>query len=166
MKKRLIQSLGFLVTAVMLSTPTLAYDNKLAGEYNQMFKPVAGAKAGKFLHLINPDQFVERVRKGEQFTTVDIRTPGETQFFTGNMPGHLTIPLSELFEDRNLGKLPEQGNIVIFCASGTRATAAATALRSIGFKQTYVLKGGYRGLSAYMGPKEANGPMKTKTAAR
>ena len=166
MKKRLIQALGFLAAAMMLSTQSLGYDQQLAQEYNAMFKPVVGAKAGKFLHLIKPDQFVERVRKGEEFTTVDIRTPGETRFFTGNLPGHLTIPLSELFEDENLARLPEQGNIVIFCKSGTRATAAATALRSIGFKQTYVMKGGLQGLSAYMGPKEANGPKKTKTTAR
>ena len=114
----------------------------------------------------NASNFVERVRKGEEFISLDIRTPGETHFFTSNMPGHLSIPLSELFEHENLAKLPEQGNIVILCKSGTRATAAATALRSIGFKQTYVLKGGFKGLSAYMGPKEANGPMQTKTAAK
>ncbi len=166
MQKRFMQSLGVLSVTALLSVPTTAYDFGLARDYVEMFKPVAGAKLGKHLHLIKPDQFVEQVRKGEQFVTVDIRTPAETQFFTGNMPGHLTIPLAELFERDSLDRLPEQGKIVIFCKSGTRATAAATALRSIGFKDTYVLKGGFEGLSAYMGPKEANGPMQMKTAAK
>jgi len=39
-----------------------------------------------------------------------------------------------------------------------RATAAGTALRHIGFENVYILKGGFKALTDYMGPKEANTP--------
>ncbi len=166
MKKRLLQALGLFTAGLLLSTPVLGYDLGLARDYAKMFEPVAGAKAGKELHLIKADQFIERVRRGEHFTTVDIRTPGEIKFFTGNMPGHLSIPMAELFERDNLDRLPEQGNIVIICHTGVRATAAVTALRSIGFKDTYVLKGGFASLATFMGPMQANAPLKMKTAGK
>lgn len=54
----------------------------------------------------------------------------------------------------------------MLCKSGTRATAAMTALRRIGFEDTYVLKGGLQALTRYMGPKEANMLLGPKTAAR
>jgi rhodanese-related sulfurtransferase len=50
--------------------------------------------------------------------------------------------------------------VVVLCKSGARATAAGTALRHIGFEHVYVLKGGYKALIAYMGPKEVNTPLK------
>jgi rhodanese-related sulfurtransferase len=63
-------------------------------------------------------------------------------------------------------RLPEDKPIVVMCKSGTRATAAATALRTVGFEKTYVLKGGLKGLITYLGTKEANQPLGPETAAR
>lgn len=165
MKRRYLQLATALAASMLVAAPTAAYDQGEAEGYAQMFASVQGPKAGKQLHLIKPDQFVKEVRAGKQYVTVDIRTPGETTFFTGNMPGNLVIPLNELFEHEQLAKLPNDKPIVIMCKSGTRATAAATGLRDIGFEETYVLKGGFAGLSAYLGPKEANQPLGPKTAA-
>ena len=155
-----------LLTAFFIAAPVAAYDHGMAEGFAQMFAPVQGAKAGKELHLMAPEQFVKEVRGGKEFVTVDIRTPGETQFLTGNLPGHLVIPLNELFKPEQLAKLPPDKPIVVLCHSGTRATAAATALRQIGFNETYVLKGGFKGLIAYLGAKEANQPLGPQTAAR
>ena len=166
MKRRYLQLATVLTACMLVAAPTAAYDEGEAEAYAQMFASVQGPKAGKQLHLIKPDQFVKEVRAGKQYVTVDIRTPGETRFFTGNMPGHLVIPLSELFKHEQLAKLPSDKPIVIMCKSGTRATAASTALRGVGFDETYVLKGGFQALSAYLGTKEANQPLGPKTAAR
>jgi rhodanese-related sulfurtransferase len=154
------------LASLFLAAPAVAYDTAQADAYAQMFASVQGPKAGKELHLIKPDQFVNEVRAGKRFVTVDIRTPGETRFFTGNLPGHLVIPLNQLFEREQLAKLPDDKPIVILCKSGARATATVTALRAIGFTESYVLKGGLQGLAAYLGPKEANQPLGPKTAGR
>lgn len=166
MKRKHLQLGTVLLASLLVAAPTAAYDRGNAEAYAQMFASVQGPKAGKELHLIKPDQFVKEVRAGKQYVTVDIRTPGETKFFTGNLPGHLVIPLNELFTHNQLAKLPSDKPIVLLCKSGTRATAAATALRDVGFKETYVLKGGFMKLSAYLGTKEANQPLGPKTAGR
>ena len=166
MKRKYSQLATVLFASMLVAAPTAAYDRGEAEGYAQMFASVQGPKAGKELHLIKPEQFVNEVRAGKQYVTVDIRTPNETRFFTGNLPGHLVIPLTELFKHDQLTKLPDDKPIVIFCQAGERATAAATALRGLGFKETYVLKGGFKGLSAYLGPKQANQPLGPETAAR
>ncbi|MCB1772083.1 MAG: rhodanese-like domain-containing protein [Gammaproteobacteria bacterium] len=166
MKSRIRQLVVLLFTAMIVAMPVNAYDHSKADGYANMFASVQGAKAGKALHLINPDQFVRDVRLGKAYVTVDIRTPGETRFFTASLPGHLVIPLEQLFRPEQLARLPEDQPIVLICKSGTRASAAATALRDVGFAETYVLKGGYKALIGYLGPKEANAPLGPKTAAR
>ena len=166
MKRTFLLLMALLLAALGIAGPVSAYDEGMAEGYAQMFAPVQGAKAGKELHLIAPEQFVKEVRSGKQFVTVDIRTPGETQFLTGNLPGHLVIPLNELFKPEQLAKLPTDKPIVVMCHSGTRATAAATALRQVGFEDSYVLKGGFKGLITYLGAKEANQPLGPATAAR
>lgn len=166
MKYRYTKLATAALLALSLAAPAAAYDHALADTYAQLFAPVSGAKAGKLLHLVKPDQFVREVRSGKPYVVVDIRTPAETRFVTVNLPGHLTIPLAELFQSEQLDRLPEDRPIVVLCKSGARATAAMTGLRQIGFKNTYVLKGGLQGLTAYMGPKEANMPLGPKTAAR
>jgi rhodanese-related sulfurtransferase len=166
MKRKYLQLATVLFASALIAVPTAAYDRGEADAYAQMFASVQGPKAGKHLHLIKPDKFVEQVRAGKEYVMVDIRTPNETRFFTSNLPGHLVIPMSELFKHEQLAKLPSDKPIVVLCKSGTRATAVATALRDVGFNDTYVLKGGFKGLIGYLGPKEANQPLGPKTAAR
>lgn len=166
MKRWMIQFAVVIVAALLLAAPAAGYDRTLADNYAQVFAPVKGPKAGQQLHLVKPDQFVKEVRQGKSYVMIDIRTPGETRFMTVNLPDHLVIPLAELFRHEQLAKLPTDKPIIVVCKSGTRATAAATALRQIGFENTYVLKGGLKGLITYMGPKEANMPLEPKTAAR
>ncbi len=166
MKRRIVQLAVVIVAALFLAAPAAGYDRTLADTYAQIFAPVKGPKAGKQLHLVKPDQFVKEVRQGKSYVMIDIRTPGETRFMKVNLPGHLVIPLAELFKHENLAKLPTDKPLVVVCQAGDRANAAATALRQIGFKDTYVLKGGMKGLSAYLGPKQANMPLEPKTAAR
>lgn len=166
MKRRFIQFAVIVVAALFLAAPATAYDRALADTYAEMFAPVQGPKAGKLLHLVKPDQFVKEVRQGKPYVMIDIRTPGETRFMTVNLPDHQMIPLAELFKHEQLAKLPTDRPIIIVCKSGTRATAAATGLRQIGFDNTYVLKGGLTGLITYLGPKEAYMPLGPETAGR
>jgi rhodanese-related sulfurtransferase len=149
-----------LAITVALATPAWSYDTAMAESYAKLFAPVKGAGAGKALHLMKPDAFLKKVKAKEPLVALDIRTPAEIGIFTSILPGSLTIPVNWLFTEANLARIPTDKAVVVLCKSGTRATAAGTALRHIGFENVYVLKGGFKALIAYMGPKEANTPLK------
>jgi len=149
-----------LAITVALATPAWSYDTAMAESYAKLFAPVKGAGAGKALHLMKPNAFLNKVKAKEPLVALDIRTPAEISVFTSILPGSLVIPVNELFTETNLARIPTDKAVVVLCKSGTRATAAGTALRHIGFENVYVLKGGFKALIAYMGPKEANTPLK------
>lgn len=153
-----------LVMAVSLAAPAWSYDAAMAESYAKLFAPVQGAGAGKALHLMPPDAFLDKVKSNEAMVALDIRTPAETAVYSVTLPAALVIPINELFTEANLARVPTDKVVVVFCLSGARATAAGTALRHIGFENVYVLKGGFKALTAYMGPKEANTPLESKTA--
>jgi len=153
----------FLATAIVLSsTSGWAYDQDLAASYQKLFEPVAGVKAGKALHLIKPDAYMEDLKKGKEFVAIDVRTPAESVVFTMTLPGSLSIPTNEVFKPENLARLPKDKQIVVVCKSGTRAIAVGTALRHLGFSNVYILKGGINALSVYLDPKTANTLPKTE----
>lgn len=164
----MFKPLPLLLVALMLSVagPAWSYDTAMAASYAELFAPVKGAGAGKALHLIAPDAFLEKVKTGESLVALDIRTPAETGIFSASLPGTLVIPLNELFTDAGLDRIPTDKTVIVLCKSGTRATAAGTALRHIGYENVYILKGGFKALITYMGPKEANAPPGTETGKK
>ena len=62
-------------------------------------------------------------------TIVDVRTPGE--FRDGAYPGAVNIPVQDL--DRQMGEIPKDKPVVLYCASGARSAAAARALKQAGY---------------------------------
>ena len=148
-------------TLLAATSSTWAYDEGLAESYAELFEPVAGVTAGKALHMMKTEAFLEKVKSGAPIATLDIRTPAETSIFTSALPGGLAIPVNELFSPENLGRIPTDRDVVVLCKSGTRATAAGTALRHIGFENVYILKGGYKALNAHLDARTANSPPKT-----
>jgi rhodanese-related sulfurtransferase len=117
-----------------------------------------GESAGKALHLMKPRVFLDKIKAGERVVPLDIRTPAETSIFTASLPGGLAIPMNELFIAENLARVPTDTPVVVLCKSGTRATAAGTALRHIGFDNVFILKGGFKALNDYLDAKTANAP--------
>ena len=148
---------GLVAAAFVLGASSgWAYDHELAASYAELFQPVAGAKAGKELHLIKVDAFVDGIKKGKEFVALDVRTPAEAGIFTMSLPNSLVIPVNELFQAENLDRLPTDKSVVVVCKSGTRATAVGTALRHVGFDNVFILKGGLKALTAYLDPKTSN----------
>ena len=145
---------------------TKSYAELLAKSYAELFAPVQGAGAGKALHLITPEAFLDKVTANEPLVVLDVRTPAETDVYGMTLPGRLMIPINELFSAANLARIPTDKTVVILCLSGTRSTAAGTALRHIGFDNVYILKGGYRALVAYLDPKKANAPLEPATSKK
>jgi phage shock protein E len=69
---------------------------------------------------------------------IDVRTPGE--YAAGHLDGARNIPVAEL-----KGRLTEVGPkdqpVVVYCASGARSAAAASALQQAGFATVLDLGG-------------------------
>lgn len=157
MLKRLVIFIP-MVMAMTFAAQAGPYDAAMAESYAKLFAPVNGAGAGKALHLMPPDAFVDKVKAQQPLVALDVRTPAETAVYSVTLPGALVIPIDQLFTQASLARIPTDKPVVVLCLSGTRATAAGTALRHIGFDNVYVLKGGFKALTAYLGPKEANTP--------
>ena len=151
--------------SILLAFPSLvwSYDAAMAQSYAKLFEPVKGAGAGKAMHLMKPDAFVQKVVEKQPLVVLDVRTPAETAVYSATLPGTLVIPLNELFTECNLDRIPTDKTVVVLCKSGTRAAAAGTALRHVGFDTVYILKGGFKALAGYMGPKEAYTPLKAES---
>ena len=158
--------IAVLAVSVVFAGPAWSYDTVMAESYAKLFAPVKGAAAGKALHLIMPDAFLDKVKANEPLVVLDVRTPAESGVYSVTLPGTLAIPIDELFTEASLARIPTDKTVVVMCLSGTRATAAGTALRHIGFENVYVLKGGFKALTAYLGPKEANTPLKPPAAGQ
>jgi len=138
-----------------MSSISWSYDKEEANSYAELFSSVVGAEAGKALHLMAPDTFVEDIKDRKEFLVIDVRTPVETGIFGMALSNSLVIPVDQLFQPVNLDRLPTDKLIIIMCQSGIRSVAVGTALRHIGFDNAYILKGGFKALSAYLGPKQA-----------
>lgn len=143
---------------LLVATTGWAYDAQLAASYAQLFAPVQGAKAGKELHLMAVEAFVDGVKSGKEYVTLDVRTPAELGIFGAAVPNNLAIPLDQLFQPANLDRIPTDKPIVVVCQSGTRAAAVGTALRHVGFDNVHILKGGFKALASYLDAKAANMP--------
>ena len=155
---RRVVMLAAVASLIATSSSVWSYNEGLAGSYARLFQPVAGAKAGKALHLMKPEIFVRNIQTGERLVTLDVRTPAEMAICTSALPENLTIPLNELFVPHNLARIPTDAPVIVLCKSGARAIAAGTALRHIGFDNVFILKGGFKALNSYLGAKTANPP--------
>ena len=149
-----------LAVAVTFAGPSWSYDAAMAESYVKLFAPVKGAGAGKALHLIKPDALLNKVKAKEPIVVLDIRTPAETDVFGVTLPDSLVIPINELFSEAKLAQIPTDKTVIVLCQSGMRAIVAGTALRHIGFENVYVVMGGFKALTGYLGPKKANTMLK------
>jgi rhodanese-related sulfurtransferase/glyoxylase-like metal-dependent hydrolase (beta-lactamase superfamily II) len=91
---------------------------------------------------ITPEQFRAARAAGAQ--VIDVRNPGELE--AGAVPGSVNIPLAQLVE--RMGELDPTRTTVVYCASGTRSSVAASALVAAGFTDVSDLLGGYAGLKS------------------
>ena len=72
---------------------------------------------------------------------VDVREPAE--YAAGHVADARNIPVGQIGE--RAGELPANKPVIVVCASGSRATRAAAALRKAGRTDVYCLDGGLAG---------------------
>ncbi|MEA2112834.1 MAG: rhodanese-like domain-containing protein [Patescibacteria group bacterium] len=85
----------------------------------------------------------KKVKKKEDFTLLDVRTPAE--YKTGHIKGSILLNLSENFlEDLDKIGLANKKNlpIVVYCRSGSRSQIIFNILNTLGFKNVQDMKEG------------------------
>jgi phage shock protein E len=98
----------------------------------------APAAAGASPPLISPQALLERQAKGDpSLFVLDVRTPQE--FAAGHVPGAVNIPYDQVASQ--LGEIPKDKDVVLYCKSGRRAGIAAEVLQASGYTKLGQLQG-------------------------
>jgi len=145
------------LAVISLGGFSFGIDKALAQKYDKIFSQLTQENLIKSPCRVTPKQVLKMIKKGEDIVLLDIRTEAEQSIVGITYKNSLHIPMDKLFKPENLAKLPKDKKIIVICHSGARAIAATFALRSIGFKNAYALKGGISALARYVTPKTTLG---------
>jgi phage shock protein E len=78
---------------------------------------------------IGPDELTEKIKSGEDFFLLDVRTPAE--YAAQAIEGSSLIPLQDL--ERRIDELPRDKEIVVYCRVGNRSAYACSHLARMGY---------------------------------
>ncbi|MBI4280152.1 MAG: MBL fold metallo-hydrolase [Armatimonadetes bacterium] len=98
----------------------------------------AGLPAGQF-EMMSVDDLRRRLQRHEPLQVVDVRDPYEWE--AGHIQEAALVPMRDLREHLP-GLKGADGPLVVLCASGTRASTAASFFRREGAGRVYCLQGG------------------------
>ncbi|ADR34680.1 Rhodanese domain protein [Sulfuricurvum kujiense DSM 16994] len=143
----------FVGAAALSMTSASAYDTALAQKLDAFYEKMTFEPLSKSALLLKPEAFAEAVKKDPTIVLIDIRTPQEQAFVKSGYVNTMEMPLEELFEAKNLDRIPGDKRLVVLCHSGTRAIPAALNLKMLGFKNVQVLENGIVGLAQISSPK-------------
>ena len=134
-------SLGLAALADGTSLETLM-QRQWSGLPARLLGQAAFILANKFdtvVQGISPDEFLASRNAGAEFFTLDLRLPA--QWEAGHLPDAYNIPLAQL-KKRLQDEVPRFTPLVLACATGDEAYAAAARLAGLGATDLYVLDGG------------------------
>jgi len=98
---------------------------------------------GQSGYSLSPDAFSAKVRSLPSAPILDVRTPGE--YASGRIPKAQNIDWNSSTFMQSVAKFDKKKPVFVYCLAGSRSAAAASAMRSAGFKEVYELAGGVRG---------------------
>lgn len=100
------------------------------------------AEAKTRITEVTPEQVLERQRRGESITLLDVRDLHEVN--AAKIPGTLHISRGNL-ETKVEAQIPRDAHVIIYCASGNRSVFAADLLQAMGYEDVASMSGGIRG---------------------
>lgn len=150
----------FSIVAIFLifSTNVFAYDHNKAKSFDKFYSKFTQKACADSKLFIKAEDVMKMVVKNDNYVFLDVRTAAEKSVIAVSDKHTISVELKDLFQAKNLNKLPNDKTILILCHSGTRATMAAVGLLQVGFKNLHVIKGGLVALSSADTPK--NAPMR------
>lgn len=81
------------------------------------------------------------VRKGAPLAILDVRTAWE--YAHGRLNGAVNLDAGRQDFSSELAKLSRNAPYLVYDDGGTRAAAAGKLMRKLGFREVYLLKGGF-----------------------
>lgn len=153
-----MKALITLLSLATFSVGAFAYDHAQAQQFDKFYSHVTQKALSESKLSISGDTVMKMLREKKDFILLDVRTKGEMSVLSLVTDNTVQIPIDELFQEKNLDKLPTDKPIVVVCHSGARALLAAMNLKQIGFKNIQLLQGGIGSLAIANSVK--NAPMK------
>ncbi|MED5387918.1 MAG: rhodanese-like domain-containing protein [Pseudomonadota bacterium] len=92
---------------------------------------------------ISISELKQAMAAGKAPIVIDVRD--EDEYLAGHIPGAIMVPASQMKHHLDMLEKYRKQEIVLYCVSGRRASAAATALENAGFKKVRLLEGNYPG---------------------
>lgn len=96
------------------------------------------------------DSLIRAHAKDSTFLLVDVRTPSEYQM--GHLQGARMIDFHGPDFSGEIGKLPRNAPIFLYCRSGNRSSQAIGLMKGMGFKNVHHLAGGMNSWQAEARP--------------
>ena len=90
---------------------------------------------------LNTEEAWTKIREGQDFTLIDVRNKNE--YNTEHIKRTKNIPIDQF--DKNIGKLPRDKDIMIYCQNGGRSVRAIRQLEVAGFTRLFHVHQGLRG---------------------
>ncbi len=85
----------------------------------------------------------QQMQDGTAPIIIDVRDADE--YLAGHIPGAIMVPAKQMEHHLDMMEQYRKEDIVLYCQSGRRASAAATVLENAGFKNVKLLQGDYPG---------------------
>jgi rhodanese-related sulfurtransferase len=99
---------------------------------------------------ISPGQVKSLQKRGETFTLLDVREPGEWE--ASRIEGAKHIPMGDI-PSRAHQELGPDDHIVVMCHHGVRSLTVTNWLRQQGFERVQSMRGGIDGWARTVDPK-------------
>ncbi len=107
-------------------------------DYQQFCGIKPQGEVGEADHDISPLEVQKRLKAGDNLVLLDVREPNEWEVV--RLEGAKLIPVNSVTARAN--ELSTADEIVVYCKSGVRSARAVNALRDLGFRKLWNLKGG------------------------
>jgi rhodanese-related sulfurtransferase len=95
---------------------------------------------------------LERVKKGEKLTLVDVREDAE--WANGHVAGAIHLGKGVIERDVEAAIPDKTKEIILYCGGGFRSALAADNLQKMGYRGVVSMDGGWRGWNDAGGPVE------------
>lgn len=90
---------------------------------------------------LTTEEFEKQLAKSTDAQLLDVRTPDE--YGEGHLAKAANVDYKSPDFKQKIATLDKSKPVYVYCLSGGRSAAAASALNEIGFKEVYDMKGGY-----------------------
>jgi len=137
-----------LMVGLLVSSPAMAVSDEVEEAVNSYFANLPSDNA-----MIGQKAFVEKVKDGEDLFILDIRQPDV--YKKGHVKGAVNLPWGSGEIADNLGKLPGDKTIYVYCYTGQTANQIVGLLNFAGFEAKSVKFGWNLGISKVDGYKDA-----------